>query len=243
MKEVRSLIAYGEKIQVGADGIDNKLIPMPKFEPAEPDPEKESLKNFLDSILPPKKVHEGGLIFYHFVSCDSAIVNDILRLHKNLQNQMKIRNAKESGVCPIREELYNECFEEIIRQVTINCLQRGDLLNRIKLEMNYEINYYRQLYESLIAFSLRKVLQEKKKEIMLENKREKLKKEIADIENEINEKKNILKQRMEEEEAKEVQTMKDHVEAMKVLKMDNETKSKQAVEILTQPKDEDVLLK
>ena len=156
---------------------------------------------------------------------------------------MKIRNAKESGVCPIREELYNECFEEIIRQVTINCLQRGDLLNRIKLEMNYEINYYRQLYESLIAFSLRKVLQEKKKEIMLENKREKLKKEIADIENEINEKKNILKQRMEEEEAKEVQTMKDHVEAMKVLKMDNETKSKQAVEILTQPKDEDVLLK
>ena len=78
---------------------------------------------------------------------------------------------------------------------------------------------------------------------MLENKREKLKKEIADIENEINEKKNILKQRMEEEEAKEVQTMKDHVEAMKVLKMDNETKSKQAVEILTQPKDEDVLLK
>ena len=218
MKEVRSLIAYGEKIQVGADGIDNKLIPMPKFEPAEPDPEKESLKNFLDSILPPKKVHEGGLIFYHFVSCDSAIVNDILRLHKNLQNQMKIRGAKESGVCPIREELYNECFEEIIRQVTINCLQRGDLLNRIKLEMNYEINYYRQLYESLIAFSLRKVLQEKKKEIMLENKREKLKKEIADIENEINEKKNILKQRMEEEEAKEVQTMKDHVEAMKMIK-------------------------
>jgi hypothetical protein len=28
---------------------------------------------------------------------------------------MKIRRAKESGICPIREELYNECFEEIIR--------------------------------------------------------------------------------------------------------------------------------
>ena len=113
MKEVRSLISYGEKIQVGADGIDNKLIPMPKFEPAEPDPEKESLKNFLDAILPPKKIHENGLIFYHFVSCDSAIVNDIIKLHKNLLNQMKIREAKESGVCPIREELYNEYFEEL----------------------------------------------------------------------------------------------------------------------------------
>ena len=230
MKDVRSLISYGEKIQVGADGIDNKLIPMPKFEPAEPDPEKESLKNFLDAILPPKKVHEGGLIFYHFVSCNSAIVNDILKLHKNLQNQMKIRGAKESGICPIREELYNECFEEIIRQVTINCLQRGDLLNRIKLEMNYEINYYRQLYESLIAFSLRKVLQEKKKE-------------IENLQNEINEKNNLLQQRIEEENAKEEQAMKDHIDSMKVLKLDNEAKSSQAVEILTKPKDEDILLK
>ena len=58
--------------------------------------------------------------------------------------------------------LYNQCFEEIIRQVTINCLQRGDLLNRVKLEMSYENDYYRQLYESLIAFNLREALQEKK---------------------------------------------------------------------------------
>ena len=242
MEELRSLISYGEKIQVGADGIDNKLIPMPKFEPAEPDPEKESLKNFLDAILPPKKIHENGLIFYHFVSCDSAIVNDIIKLHKNLLNQMKIREAKESGVCPIREELYNECFEEIIRQVTVNCLQRGDLLNRIKLEMNYEINYYRQLYESLIAFSLRKVLQEKKKEKMLEIKREKLKKEIEDLESEIEAKNNMLKKRIEEEDAKEAQAMKDHVDAMKVLKLDNESKSNQAVEILTQVRDDNTLL-
>ena len=155
---------------------------------------------------------------------------------------MKIRRAKESGVCPIREKLYNECFEEIIRQVTVNCLQRGDLLNRIKLEMNYEINYYRQLYESLIAFSLRKVLQEKKKEKILEIKREKLKKEIEDLEREIEAKNNMLKKRIEEEDAKEAQAMKDHVDAMKVLKLDNESKSNQAVEILTQVRDDNTLL-
>ena len=242
MKRI-SLISYGEKTQIGAEDMDNKLIQMPHFEPAEPDPEKESLKNFLDSILPPKIVHENRLIFYHFVSCESAIVNDLLKLHKNLQTQMKVRGAKESGICPIREELYNECFEEIIRQVTINCLQRGDLLNTIKLEMNYEINYYRQLYESLIAFSLRKVLQEKKKKIMLENKRDKIKNEIEELQREINEKNEMLKQRMEEENKKEEQAMKDHVQAMKVLKDDNENKSKKAVEILTQPKEDNILLK
>ena len=156
---------------------------------------------------------------------------------------MKVRGAKESGICPIREELYNECFEEIIRQVTINCLQRGDILNTIKLEMNYEINYYRQLYESLIAFSLRKVLQEKKKKIMLENKRDKINKEIEELQKEINEKKEMLKKRTEEENKKEEQAKKDHVQAMKVLKDDNESKSNKAVEILTQPKEENILLK
>ena len=142
---------------------------------------------------------------------------------------MKIRKAKESRFCPIREELYNECFEEIIRQIIINCLQRGDLLNRIKLEMNYEINYYRQLYESLIAFSLRKVLQEKKKE-------------IENLESEIEAKNNMLKKRIEEEDAKETQTMKDHIDAMKVLKLDNESKIRQVVETLTQVRDDNTKL-
>ena len=44
-----------------------------------------------------------------------------------------------------------------------NCLFGGELLNRVKIEMNYTINYYRKLYESLIVYSIWKSLQEKKK--------------------------------------------------------------------------------
>jgi hypothetical protein len=68
---------------------------------------------------------------------------------------------------------------------------------------------------------------------MLEIKREKLKKEIENLESEIEAKNNMLKKRIEEEDAKETQTMKDHIDAMKVLKLDNESKNNQAVEILT----------
>ena len=32
---------------------------------------------------------------------------------------------RESGIDPIREELHNQCFDEIIRQVTIDCAERG----------------------------------------------------------------------------------------------------------------------
>ena len=78
---------------------------------------------------------------------------------------------------------------------------------------------------------------------MLENKKEKLKKEIENLQSEINEKNRLLQQKIEEETAKEAQAMKDHVEAMKVLKLDNDSKTSQAVEILTKPKDEDILLK
>ena len=238
MKEVKSLMAYGDKIQVGAIGLDTSIIPMPKFEPEKPDPEKESLKNFLDSILPPKKIIENDLIFYRFVSCDSAIVNDVIKLSHNLDNQLKIRGAKEKGICPIREELYFECFEELIREVTIVCMQRGDLLNRLKLEMNYTLNYYRKLYESLIASTIRRQLIEKKKIIKLQNKYKSLEDEINDLENEINEKEQLFLKREKEENEKEEQASIDHNEAMKVLKFDNDNKTNQAVKILTTPKEE-----
>ena len=241
MKEVKSLMAYGDKIQVGAIGLDTSIIPMPKFEPEKPDPEKESLKNFLDSILPPKKIIENDLIFYRFVSCDSAIVNDVIKLSHNLDNQLKIRGAKEKGICPIREELYFECFEELIREVTIVCMQREDLLNRLKLEMNYTLNYYRKLYESLIASTIRKELIEKKKIIKLQNKYKSLEDEINDLENEINEKEQLFLKREKEENEKEEQANIDHNEAMKVLKYDNENKTNQAIKILTTPKEEIIL--
>ena len=78
MNKIQSLISYGDKIQIGAENMNNNLILMPIFEVEELNPENQSLKSFIDSILPPKQIIENGLIFYQFVSCDSAIVNDII---------------------------------------------------------------------------------------------------------------------------------------------------------------------
>jgi dynein light intermediate chain len=95
---------------------------------------------------------------------------------------MKVRGARETGICNIREELYSECL-------TINCLQRGELLNHIKEQMKETINYYQKLYESAMAFAMRKVLREQKKrkrlelrEITLENQIQNLNKQIEELE-------------------------------------------------------------
>lgn len=63
-----------------------------------------------------------------------------------------VLQARETGICPVRRELYTQCFDEIIRQVTINCAERGLLLLRVRDEMRMTIEAYQALYCSSVAF-------------------------------------------------------------------------------------------
>ena len=86
----------------------------------------------------------------------------------------------------MREELYSQCFDEIIRQVTIECPERGLLLLRVRDEIQMTIASYQTLYNSAILFGIRKQLQ-------AESGKEELKKKLGGLgkeENEIAEKKN-----------------------------------------------------
>ena len=50
-------------------------------------------------------------------------------------------------------------LDELIRQVTINCAERGLLLLRVRDEIRMTIAAYQTLYESSVAFGMRKALQ------------------------------------------------------------------------------------
>jgi dynein light intermediate chain, axonemal len=52
------------------------------------------------------------------------------------------RQARESGICPVREELFSQCFDEIIRQVTLSEPERGLLLLRVRDEIKMTIAAY-----------------------------------------------------------------------------------------------------
>ncbi len=118
---------------------------------------------------------------------------------------MKHRQARETGICNIREELYSECLDELIRQITISCLQRGELLNHIKEQMKETIIYYQKLYESAMAFSMRKVLrvnsflqQEQKKRKKLESKENHLLVEIENLKKQNEEKEREIERKIKE---------------------------------------------
>jgi dynein light intermediate chain len=116
-------------------------------------------EDILNSILPPREFEEGGQRWVQYVASTPATRLDVITLQEQLDARLQQRQARECGVCPIREELYAQAFDEIIRQVTVSCAERGLLLLRVRDEARMTIAAYKTLYESSVAFGMRKALQ------------------------------------------------------------------------------------
>ncbi|RHY71014.1 hypothetical protein DYB38_002027 [Aphanomyces astaci] len=84
--------------------------------------------------------------------------------------RLQQKQARETGICPVREELYAQCFDELIRQITINCAERGLLLLRVRVEIRMTIAAYQTLYESSIAFGMRKALMAEQRKLDADQK-------------------------------------------------------------------------
>jgi dynein light intermediate chain len=70
-----------------------------------------------------------------FVSIVPATRSDIVKLQTQLDAFMQQRKARNTGIGSIRSELYAQCFDEIIRQITIDCSARGRLFVRVHDEL------------------------------------------------------------------------------------------------------------
>lgn len=93
-----------------------------------------------------------------YVSKDPASRLDVITLQEHLDNKLKERKARESGICAVREELYGQCFDELIRQVALDGPERGLLLMRVRDEIKMSIDAYKTLYSSSVNFGVKKQL-------------------------------------------------------------------------------------
>jgi len=144
-------------------------------------------EDILNSILPPREWTEDGFLWVQYVSSTPATRSDVIALQANLDTKLQQRQARETGICPIREELYAQCFDELIRQVTINCAERGLLLLRVRDEIRMTVASYQTLYESSIAFGMRKALQAEQAKQDMQNKMRALDIEKKDLEKQLQE--------------------------------------------------------
>ncbi|KAJ3368273.1 Axonemal dynein light intermediate polypeptide 1 [Allomyces arbusculus] len=115
-------------------------------------------EDILNSILPPREWDDHGQLWVQRVSSTPATRLDVINLQEQLDQMLQKRQARETGICPVRRELYSQCFDELIRQVTISCQERGLLLLRVRDEIRMSIAAYQTLYESSVAFGMRKAL-------------------------------------------------------------------------------------
>lgn len=182
---------------------------------------RRETEEILNSILPPRTWEEDGQLWMQTVSSVPATRQDVVSLQETLDLLLHQSQARETGICPIRRELYTQCFDELIRQVTINCTERGLLLLRVRDEMVMSMDAYEALYCSSIAFGLRKALQSQEGKEKLVEYVSQLEQDKETTENMIAE----MKLRAEQNERRNVELRaaeeKKHAEEIAFLKKTN----------------------
>ncbi|KAL4453902.1 hypothetical protein ABPG74_003785 [Tetrahymena malaccensis] len=179
---------------------------------------KPSTDDILNAILPPREWDHEGTHYIQYVSHNPASREDVANLQKTLDEKLLARQARDSGICPIREELHSQCFDEIIRQVTIDCPERGILLLRVRDELKMTIAAYQTLYQSSVTFGMRKQLQSEQGKADTELKISELEKKKAKLEErrvELLNKKEAIEKRNKERRDIEEQKRKQEIEFLK----------------------------
>ncbi|OBS81677.1 hypothetical protein A6R68_20138 [Neotoma lepida] len=156
------------------------------------------------------------------VSSTPSTRMDVVHLQEQLDLKLQQRQARETGICPVRRELYSQCFDELIREVTINCAERGLLLLRVRDEIRMTIAAYQTLYESSVAFGMRKALQAEQGKADMERKIADLETEKRDLERQVNEQKAKCEATEKRENERRQVEEKKHNEEIQFLKRTNQ---------------------
>ena len=148
----------------------------PLERPTDKNPQART-EDYLNKILPPVETVENNQLWVRYVSGTPATAVDVDLLSDNLDKRLSSMSARDSGICTVREELFSQCFDELIRQITINCAERGYLLVRVRDEMRMYKQTLQNLYESSIAYGMKKAL-------VAQQSKHKMQKSISDLEKE-----------------------------------------------------------
>ena len=86
--------------------------------------------------------------------------------------------ARESGICPARREVYSELMDEMIRQIALTGPETGALMVQIRDEINMSLSGYETIVASASGFGSLKALEA---ELGKEGKRDEVKQKQVDV--------------------------------------------------------------
>ena len=161
---------------------------------------------------------EDSGVWVQYVSKEPASRLDVISLQEQLDKRLNERKARESGICPVREELYKQCFDELIRHVTLDGPERGLLLMRVKDEMRMTVDAYKTLFDSSVSFGIKKQLKAEQGLPILEKEVSDLDEECSALELELNNLKSkleIIEKRETERKASDDKRRKEELDFLK----------------------------
>lgn len=109
----------------------------------------------LNSITPPREYEQDGQAWVQYVSAAPSTAKEVISLQSRFDKLLEKKQARETGICPIREHLYAQCFDELIRQETMVCAERGALFLRVRDELRMTIDSLQVAYQSALAYGVR----------------------------------------------------------------------------------------
>jgi len=182
------------------------------------DPSASQLDDMVNSMLPPREWTQESGTWMQYVSKEMASRLDVITLQESLDKKLVERQARESGICPVREDLYSQVFDELIRQTTIDGPERGLLLLRARDEIRMTIDAYKILYDSSVTFGIRKQLQAEQGMSELEEQIKALSDQKKDLESKVTELRNkveIIEKRGHEQKALDDKKRKEELDFLK----------------------------
>lgn len=181
---------------------------------------QNQVQEILNSILPPREFidRKSKKKYIQKVSPTPASRNDVVKLQVALDQRLQERQARENGICPVREELHSQCFDELLRQVTLNSQERGLLLLRVRDEVRMTIAAYQTLYRSSITFGMRKALQAEQGNAQLKARIAELEEKKKELQVILTNQKGIseaIDKRIQEQQATQEKKFKEEIDFLK----------------------------
>ncbi|KAK8396656.1 hypothetical protein O3P69_004972 [Scylla paramamosain] len=119
------------------------------------------------------------------VSREPPTRTGVIQLWEQLDLKIKEQQARPRGICAIRRSLYRQCFDELIRQVTLDCPERGLLLSRVRDEASMTMAAFLSLFISASHFGSSKATQAEAGKWELEGELRALEEEVAGLQAEV----------------------------------------------------------
>eukprot|EP01062_Namystynia_karyoxenos_P060531 TRINITY_DN5215_c0_g1_i1.p2 TRINITY_DN5215_c0_g1~~TRINITY_DN5215_c0_g1_i1.p2 ORF type:complete len:251 (+),score=94.86 TRINITY_DN5215_c0_g1_i1:95-847(+) len=139
-------------------------------------------QDILNSVFPPREWDSDGQKWVQQTSAAPATRLDVINLQERLDAELKRRQARDTGVCEVRAELYEQTFDELIRQVAVDNAERGLLLLRARDDLRHTVQAYRTLFDSSVAFGTRKAMQAEQGKTDMQHRIRQLERRVADLE-------------------------------------------------------------